>query len=179
MPTIYLDMDGVLADFNTAARLHFNASKEEQAAADAAGRWPRERWTTIREQTHFYRTLPKMPQADELVALARRFRDELGWDLKILTAIPHNNDMHEVFQDKFEWMQEYYPDIKMHFGPYSEDKQRHARPGDILVDDRVSNCTEWAAAHGIAVKVNSGRYQEALDRLANIFYDIEASMLTD
>jgi 5'(3')-deoxyribonucleotidase len=179
MPTIYLDMDGVLADFNTAARLHFNASREEQAAADAAGRWPKERWATIRDQAHFYRTLPKMPQADELVALARRFRDELGWDLRVLTAIPHNNDMHEVFQDKFEWMGEYYPDIKLHFGPYSADKHRHANPGDILVDDRVSNCTEWAAAHGIAVKVNSGRYQEALDRLTNIFYDIEASMLTD
>jgi len=179
MPTIYLDMDGVLADFNTAARLHFNASREEQAAADAAGRWPRERWSTIREQTNFYRTLPKMPQADELVALARRLRDELGWELRVLTAIPHNNDMPEVFQDKFDWMGEYYPDIRVHFGPYSADKQHHARPGDILVDDRVSNCTEWAAAHGIAVKVNSGRYQEALDRLTNIFYDIEASMLTD
>jgi 5'(3')-deoxyribonucleotidase len=179
MPTIYLDMDGVLADFNTAARTFFNASREEQAAADAAGRWPKERWATIRECTHFYRTLPKMPQADELVALARRFRDELDWDLKILTAIPQNNDMHEAFQDKFEWIQEYYPDIKMHFGPYSQDKQFHARPGDILVDDRTSNCTEWAAAHGTAVKVNSGRYQEALDRLTAIFYDAEASLLID
>lgn len=179
MPTIYLDMDGVLADFNTAARLHFNASKEEQAAADEAGRWPKERWATIRDQVHFYRNLPKMPQADELVALARRFRDELGWELRVLTAIPHNNDMHEVFQDKFEWMGEHYPDIKLHFGPYSKDKHLHARPGDILVDDRVSNCTEWAAAHGIAVKVNSGRYQEALDRLFNIFMDMEASLLID
>jgi 5'(3')-deoxyribonucleotidase len=179
MPTIYLDMDGVLADFNTAARNFFNASREEQAAADAAGRWPKERWTKIRENKNFYRTLPKMPQADELVALARRFRDELDWDLKILTAIPQNNDMHEVFQDKFEWIQEYYPDIGMHFGPYSKDKQYHAQPGDILVDDRTSNCTEWNAVHGIAVKVNAGRYQEALDRLLNIFYDAEASLLID
>jgi hypothetical protein len=67
----------------------------------------------------------------------------------------------------------------MHFGPYSKDKQYHAQPGDILVDDRTSNCTEWNAVHGIAVKVNAGRYQEALDRLLNIFYDAEASLLID
>ena len=158
-------MDGVLADFNTAARLHFNASREEQAAADAAGRWPRERWATIRNQRNFYRTLPKMPQADQLLTLARRFRDELGWELRILTAIPHNNDMPEVFQDKFDWVQEYCADIRVYFGPYSEDKQRHAGPGDILVDDRASNCAEWTQAGGTAVRVLSTGYQTALDEL--------------
>jgi 5'(3')-deoxyribonucleotidase len=168
MPTIYLDMDGVLADFNTAARKHFNASREEQAAADAAGRWSKERWATIRNQKHFYRDLPPMPQADNLLELARRFRDELGWELRILTAIPHNNDMPEVFQDKFDWVQEYCVDIRVHFGPYSRDKQYHAEPGDILVDDRASNCAEWRQAGGIAVRVLSTDYQAALDELDSI-----------
>lgn len=166
--TIYLDMDGVLADFNTAARNHIRATEQERLQAEQNGRWPQEKWARLREQTHFYRHLPKMPQADELVQLARRFRDELGWELKILTAIPHNNDMHEVFQDKFEWIQDYYPDIKMHFGPYSEDKQKHANPGDILVDDRTSNCEQWSSVQGLAVQVLSQNYQGALDQLRAI-----------
>jgi 5'(3')-deoxyribonucleotidase len=179
MPTIYLDMDGVLADFNTAAREFIKATKEEQEQAESAGRWPREKWATLRDQTHFYRHLPKMPQADELVTLARRFRDELNWELRILTAIPHSNDMHEVFHDKFLWIQDYYPDIRVHFGPYSEDKQLHAKPGDILVDDRTSNCLQWRSAGGLAVQVHSGKFQEALDQLYTLFADAEASLLID
>jgi 5'(3')-deoxyribonucleotidase len=162
-------MDGVLADFNTAARGLIRATDAERKAADEAGRWPREKWSSIRDHAHFYRNLPKMPQADQLVMLARRFRDELGWNLRILTAIPHNNDMHEVFQDKFEWIQDFYPDIRVHFGPYSKDKQSHATPGDILVDDRTTNCTEWISAGGVAVQVQSGQYQSAIDQLYSIF----------
>lgn len=172
-------MDGVLADFNTAARDFIEATEAERLQAEQTGRWPREKWERLRDQTHFYRHLPKMPQADELVTLARRFRDELDWELRILTAIPHNNDMHEVFQDKFEWIQDYYPDIRIQFGPYSEDKQLHCRPGDILVDDRTSNCTQWRSAGGLAVQVHSGRYQEALDQLFGLFADAEASLLID
>lgn len=172
-------MDGVLADFNTAARDHIRATEEERLQAEQAGRWPKEKWASLREQKHFYRHLPKMPQADELVTLARRFRDELDWELRILTAIPHNNDMPEVFQDKFDWVQEYYPDIRVHFGPYSEDKQKHAEPGDILVDDRTSNCEQWRSVQGIAVQVRSGRFQEALDQLLTLFADAEASLLID
>ena len=172
-------MDGVLADFNTAAREFIRATKEEQEQAESAGRWPKEKWATLRDQIHFYRHLPKMPQADELVTLARRFRDELEWELRILTAIPHSNDMHEVFHDKFLWIQDYYPDIRVHFGPYSEDKQLHAKPGDILVDDRTSNCLQWRSAGGLAVQVHSGRFQEALDQLYTLFADAEASLLID
>ena len=172
-------MDGVLADFNTAAREFIKATKEEQQQAEQAGRWPKEKWASLRDQKNFYRHLPKMPQADELVQLARRFRDELDWNLNILTAIPHSNDMPEVFQDKFLWVQDYYPDIRVHFGPYSEDKQLHAKPGDILVDDRTSNCLQWRAAGGVAVQVHSGKFQEALDQLYGLFADAEASLLID
>ena len=87
--------------------------------------------------------------------------------------------MHEVFHDKFLWIQDYYPDIRVHFGPYSEDKQLHAKPGDILVDDRTSNCLQWRSAGGLAVQVHSGRFQEALDQLYTLFADAEASLLID
>ena len=168
MPTIYLDMDGVLADFNTAARQYLNATKKDEQDAEKNGRWPEKSWGRLIEAPHFYRHLPKMPLADRLVRLAYRFRDELGWDVKILTAIPTKNEVPDVFQDKFDWIAEYYPGIRICFGPYSYDKQRHAKPGDILVDDRKSNCDEWAAAGGAAIRVLSQDYQAALDELTEI-----------
>jgi hypothetical protein len=37
------------------------------------------------------------------------------------------------------------------FGPYSKDKHMHCQPGDILIDDRLSNVEEWRTAGGIAI----------------------------
>jgi 5'(3')-deoxyribonucleotidase len=168
MPTIYLDMDGVLADFNTAARSYLNASKADEQDAEANGRWPEKSWHRLVDAPNFYRHLPKMPLADELVKLAYRFKNELDWEVKILTAIPTKNEVPDVFQDKFDWIAEYYPGIRICFGPYSYDKHRHARPGDILVDDRESNCREWSATGATAVRVLSQNYQASLDQLTDI-----------
>jgi 5'(3')-deoxyribonucleotidase len=165
-------MDGVLADFNTAAEHFLRSNKAEHQKAAETGRWPDHQWRKIASIPNFYRNLPKMPLADELVELAVRFRDNLDYDVKILTAIPHNNDMHDCFHDKVDWMQEHYGQhgFRVHFGPYSEDKQKHCKgPLDILVDDRTSNCREWRSAGGTAVQVKENQYQLALDELEAMF----------
>jgi 5'(3')-deoxyribonucleotidase len=175
MPTIYLDMDGVLADFNTAARQFLRATVADERDAEKNGRWPAQSWQKLIDVPNFYRHLPKTSMADDLVALARRFRDELGWELRILTAIPTKNEVPDVFQDKFDWIAEHYPDIRICFGPYSYDKFKHARPGDILVDDRSSNCSEWAEAGGTAVRVISTDYDLALTQLQDHFDRVKST----
>jgi len=169
MPTLYLDMDGVLADFNALARQTLRATAQDESDAAARGRWPQEEWNKLKHVPNFYRKLPKTDIADDLVKLARKFRDDLGWELRVLTAIPKNNDMPDAFQDKLEWMQQYYPDIRVHFGPYSKDKASHADPGDVLVDDRKDNCREWAEAGGLAVKVNDTDRSAALAELQDLY----------
>jgi 5'(3')-deoxyribonucleotidase len=161
-------MDGVLADFNTAARTYLNAAKQDEQDAERNGRWPAHSWGKLVNAPNFYRHLPKMPLADELVKIAYRFKNELGWEIRILTAIPTKNEVPDVFQDKFDWMAEHYPGIRLCFGPYSTDKYRHARQGDILVDDRESNCREWTQTGQRAVRVLSQNYQQALDELNDI-----------
>ena len=173
MPTIYLDMDGVLADFNTAARQYLNATKQDEQDAERNGRWPVHSWGRLVNAPNFYRHLPKMPQADELYRLAMRFRDELGWDVKILTAIPTKNEVPDVFQDKFDWVAEHYPGLRICFGPYSHDKHRHAKPNDILVDDRESNCREWTATGATAVRVLSQDYPAALMQLESLLTELK------
>ena len=86
----------------------------------------------------------------------------------MLTAIPQKNDFPDAFQDKIDWMQEHYPGIRVHFGPYSQDKQHHCRPGDILVDDRTSNILEWRAAGGIGIQVTRD-YGLAIEQLQQEF----------
>jgi 5'(3')-deoxyribonucleotidase len=161
-------MDGVVADWDRAATEYLRLEFPLDVANKPEGRWPVHLWEELRKCSRFFRTIPKMAKADEMVTLARRFKDELGYELIFLTAIPRGNDCHWAFYDKVLWVQEHYPDIPVHFGPYSEDKKVHCRPGDILVDDRYDNCESWKAAGGITVRVTKD-YQAALDQLQEIF----------
>lgn len=164
MPTLYIDMDGVVADFNEFARRVLRPEKYDPTSE----RWGTEEWSTLRDYPHLFRKLPKTAMADQLISLARRFRNELGWNLYFLTAVPQKDDVPDAFYDKVCWVQEYYPDITVRFGPHSWDKQKHCVPGDILVDDRMSNCEEWQAVGGIAIRVTRD-YDSVLSQLQDIF----------
>lgn len=161
--TLNIDMDGVVADWNAYAMKILGTDSLMQN-----GRWPDKDWARLKACKTFYRDLPKMPKADELMNLARRFRDELGWNINMLTAIPHHNDVPECFQDKIEWQQEFFPDVRVHFGPYSQDKKSHCRPGDVLIDDRTDNCEDWRSVGGIAIQVTEN-YDLALKQLEELF----------
>lgn len=146
--TIYLDMDGVVADWVTNA-----ANVIGRRITDPTVMYSRDEWDLLRSDGRIFRDLPMMDRCDELVGLARQYRDVLGWELNFLTAIPHNNDVPWTFHDKMAWAAKRFPDIPVHFGPYSEDKHRHCSAGDILVDDRYDNCTQWTEAGGTSFKV--------------------------
>jgi 5'(3')-deoxyribonucleotidase len=173
--TIHLDMDGVVADWDRAATEYLKSEFPIDAANKPEGRWPTHLWNELRNAPHFYRNLPKMEKADEMVSIARRFRDDLGWNLVMLTAIPRGNDCFEVFHDKIKWMADHYPEIEVHFGPYSHDKQDHCLvDGDILVDDRYDNCEQWEARGGIAVRVKKDGYDDALTELQDIYHALRS-----
>ncbi len=174
-PTLYLYMDGVLADFNTAAEHYLGATPEQHQEAAQRGRWPDEQWRRLVEVPNFYRILPLMPQAELLVRQALLFRENLGYDVKILTAIPKGNDMPDVFHDKIDWINEHFPwaDLRVHFGPYSHDKQHHCTSSeDILVDDRTSNCSEWRTRGGTAIQVLDGNVGRAILELEVLFQEL-------
>lgn len=150
--TIYIDMDGVLADFNRKAQEILGATEQDNQSAAQAGRWPPEQWRRLTQDSYFYRHLPKTAQADQIMAWAQRFEQELGWRLRVLTAVPKDNDMPEAFHDKILWIQDHYPGTRVWFGPYSRDKKLHCKAGDLLVDDRADNCRDWQAAGGRVIR---------------------------
>lgn len=152
--TFYLDMDGVVADWEVAASSFLGRPMRDPDSLTHYRNTEAE-WARIKTQSRFYRDLPLMPRVDELVSLARTYRDQLGWELLFLTAVPKNDDVHWAFYDKVLWAQRYFPDIPVHFGPHSWDKCRHCSSGDILVDDRPDNCAQWREAGGMAFKVNA------------------------
>ena len=141
---LYLDMDDVVADWHTSAEAFLKMKWEREG-----GRIPQEDWDKIKMNSRFYRHLPLKDNAHDLVDYCRALLDTGKIEnLFFLSALPRNNDMQWAIQDKVFWAQEHFPGIPVFLGPYSTDKWKHCKPGDILIDDRISNCQEWENAGG-------------------------------
>ena len=142
--TIYIDMDGVVADFNSYVAtvlgreigwgVHDLTSKE---------------WEILSRIPNFYFQLPLIEESVKMVELCKSFEPEVN--VEFLSAIPRKTTMPSAKQDKTDWMNKYFPGTVVNFGPYSRDKQHWARPGDILIDDKPSNIEEWGKAGGIPI----------------------------
>jgi 5'(3')-deoxyribonucleotidase len=157
MRTIYLDMDGVVADFDEYANRTLGLPPSE-------GVYPEDVWIQLASNGRIYRDLVLCKDANLLVdtmieiALANKI------DIKFLSAVPKGNDVPWAFTDKVEWAHKYFSGIPVMFGPFSKDKHVHCKPGDILIDDRLSNIEEWNAAggHGILYR---GDAQDAISKV--------------
>lgn len=146
MLTIYLDMDDVVADWMGYARAYLREPNWQDGEM-----LPDTTWRRLKDDQRMYSKLPLKEGAYNLVDWCRSYAKTEGADLFFLSAIPHGNDMPWAVQDKVFWAQEYFPDIPVFLGPYSHQKFMHCRnPGDILIDDRKSNCEEWIRAGGRA-----------------------------
>ena len=145
MATIYLDMDGVVADFDGYAEPIVGYCTPGGKRYDDAD------WRKISANERLYLTLDKCPNADVLVDAVRKIAADYNYDIRFLTAIPRQNNVPWVFWDKIQWCGLHYPHIPVFLGPYSHDKQVHCRAGDILIDDRDSNIDEWNSAGGIGI----------------------------
>jgi 5'(3')-deoxyribonucleotidase len=144
MTTIYLDMDGVVADFDEYAARTLGVPPSQ-------GIYPNEIWYKLATNSRLYRDLVKTPYADKLVFQCSVIAKQQGYELKFLTAVPKGNDVPWAFYDKVIWAQKYFPGIPVMFGPFSKDKYKHCQPGDILIDDRTSNIEEWRVAGGLGI----------------------------
>ena len=144
MKTIFLDMDGVVADFNGYAK--------ELVGYTAPGkRYPEEDWDKIKANPRLYREIPVIEGSEYFVERVRQLANENDMPLKFLSAVPRQNDVGWVFWDKIEWVKTYFPGIPLWFGPYSRDKHVHCVNGDILIDDREDNIQDWTTAGGIGI----------------------------
>jgi len=138
MATIFLDMDGVVADFDGYAH------RELGIETKPGIRFSQEDWYRLRDHSpRIYSIIPVLPNAHQLVDQVKQLAKQHDYDIKFLTAIPKENDMGWAFWDKIKWVEKNFTDIPVWFGPYSNDKKNHYKPGDILIDDRIKNIEEW------------------------------------
>jgi hypothetical protein len=152
-PQLFLDCDGVLADFDAGARQLLGMSP--QAFEERHGR--REFWRRIARVTNFYGRLPLMADARQL------FDAVAHLDPIILTGLPLGN---WAAPQKVRWAEEHFPGTHI-ITCMARDKYRHMKGADVLVDDRANHRDKWEDAGGIFIHHRDAR--SSLERLAEIY----------
>lgn len=137
---VYVDLDGVLADFEAHYVRVMNRSFPRK--------FTEELWYDLLERhPNFFRDIPLNKNASILLEALPKEKTE------ILTAIPSLILWPNCTTQKRDWVREHLgADIKVNFGPYSMDKRYHASPGDILIDDSEQNIVQWKSHRGYGIR---------------------------
>lgn len=134
---LYLDCDGVLADFDTGAKAVLNLAP--RTFEERYGR--SQFWKKLAAAPDFYFDLPLMPDAMELFDAVRHLEPI------ILTGLPLGN---WAAAQKVRWAAQHFPGTRI-ITTMARDKRRHAKPGDVLVDDLLKHRHLWEGAGGVFV----------------------------
>ena len=156
---LFLDADGVLADFDLAARELLGASPKQYIAEHGRGEF----WKRLAKAPNFYGTLREMPDARRLFDAVRHLEPT------ILTGLPLGS---WAAPQKVEWAAEHFPGVPI-ITCLAADKHKHMHPGDVLVDDREKhrNASEVAGV----IFVHHKNAEDSLRQLAKLFPSVKAS----
>jgi len=161
MRTIFLDMDGVVADFDSYVSILLGRKIGWDSTQDLTD----EEWERLASVDRLYYQLPLMPDATKLVAYVKSLSTR--FHVGFLTAVPRRSTIPSARDDKQAWVNKYFPGMKMDIVPYSHHKQKWCKPGDILIDDRPSNIEQWTAVGGIAI-YHTGDVDASIKRLNEV-----------
>ncbi len=156
-PKLFLDCDGVLADFDAGVRLVLGGMTPAQYEERHSRR---EFWKRLATTPDFYAGLPLMPDARALFDAVAHLRPT------ILTGLPIGN---WAAPQKVAWAAEHFPGVPI-ITCLARDKYRYMEAGDVLVDDRAQHRAKWEDAGGLFVAHKNA--ERSLAALRTIFSSI-------
>ena len=140
---LYLDCDGVLADFEKGATAVLGLPPRAFEKRHGLGKF----WQKLAAAPDFYFGLPLMDDAMELFNAVRHL------DPVILTGLPRGN---WAADQKQRWAAQYFPGTRI-ITTMARDKRDHAREGDVLVDDQDRHRGLWEGAGGVFIHHKDAR----------------------
>jgi hypothetical protein len=156
-PTVYLDMDGVLADFFGGVEKLYGVSHWKELTADKTKDLKKEVIDRI-TGTDFFATLPKFPTADALIDMVKTFT---GGTFSINTS-PLRGDHENSGKYKKVWISnniETPAEIIVTGRKETYAKDKASGTPNILIDDRPVNIQKWQAAGGYGILYQANRDQ--------------------
>jgi len=136
--TLWLDCDGVLADFDKVANDYLSMDSrefEKQFGSEAF-------WAKLGEIEDFYFSLPLLPDALILYEAVKHL------DPIILTGVPSQHGTLAHVQ-KIRWAHKHFGTGQLVVTCKSKLKYRFCKPGDVIVDDWPQHRKKWEEAGGI------------------------------
>ncbi|HLZ75703.1 5' nucleotidase, NT5C type [Phenylobacterium sp.] len=134
---IYLDCDGVLADFDKAAGAIFGMPPDAFERRHGVAAF----WRALARADGFFEHLELMPDAMQLYAAV-----EAKGPI-ILTGMPHGE---WAEPQKRAWAARHFPGVPL-IATLAAMKREHCAPGDVLVDDREQHRKLWEDAGGLFI----------------------------
>lgn len=139
---IYVDMDGVIADFYKRYREMFNIDPDDaRYKAQFNGNFPHF------IDTEQFATLDLMPDARELLD----FLDVLVITKEILSSTARPENQAAISMQKARWLATHNIIYKTNFVPGKQHKYKFATPNSIIIDDTRSVIEDWTKAGGIGI----------------------------
>ena len=159
-PRLFLDADGVLADFDLGARQLLGMRPKEFIDKNGRGTF----WKRLARAPNFYGGLPEMPDARMLFEGVEHLQPT------ILTGLPLGN---WAAPQKVKWAAEHFPGVPI-ITCMARDKHLHMQPGDVLVDDREKHRADYEEAGVVFIHHTSA--EDSLRQLAKIYPSVKAPM---
>jgi len=150
---LYLDCDGVLADFDKGAQAILGLPPRDFEKRHGLSRF----WAKLASAPDFYFSLPLMADAMELYDAVKHLNPV------ILTGLPRGN---WAADQKVRWAAQHFPGVRI-ITTMAKDKRNHAKSGDVLVDDQVRHRDRWEEIGGVFIQHTSAR--ESIEALKAYF----------
>ena len=157
-PIVYVDMDGVLADFFGGVEKLYGVEHWKELTSNKDEGVLKQEVINRITGTDFFATLPEFPTADQLIAMVKKFT---GGTFSILTS-PLRGDHENSTKYKKIWITQHIanPEQVIVTGrkeAYAKDKA--SGTPNILIDDRPTNIERWQNAGGYGILYQANRDQ--------------------
>lgn len=167
---IYLDLDGVFADFQKKLEDAFGPTYDQLT--------DKELWAELEKEQHLFLHLDEIDDAQSLFKSLNLIADDYGQDVAILTALPiPTGNLSTARKDKVEWVREHLSStIQVNTVIGGTNKARFVNLNndvDILIDDRKKNIVAWEKAGGIGILHETDNSAPTIIKLISILDKME------
>jgi len=162
VPEIYVDMDGVLADFFGPVARHHGVAKwrdarKERAKFDS-------KIDKLASKPGYFKNLKPLPNAGKLINGVLK----IASDYNILSS-PLVSNVEQSSREKDEWLQKHLKRHQPRSIIFDHEKFKFAKQADgtpnILIDDYDTNIKLWEANGGIGILYEDAHCDRALQQL--------------
>ena len=144
-PKIFVDIDGVLADFVAGVAKLIPDYDDKRYESDS--KYRSMMWKAVekfsKEGGELWYELPLMHDAKELWEYIRKYNPQ------ILSATGRKS--YGAGRQKRAWIKKHFGNVKVNLTEKAREKAQHAKKGYILIDDKLKAIDPWKAAGGIGI----------------------------